>query len=450
MVKMIGRYALGKTLGTGNFSKVKAGADTVTGEMSAIKIIDKQQLVEQGLKEMVKREIAFMKMLKHPNIVKLKEVTETANHIYLVLELATGGELFDKILEAKRFDEATARKYFHQLVAGLSCCHAQGIAHRDLKPENMLLDATDVLKISDFGLSNLQRGGVNGQGQLLQTVCGTPNYVAPEVLKEGGYNGLIADVWSCGVVLFGMMAGYLPFEDKNMPALFMKIERGDYRMARDFSEPAKDLIRKMLTVDPTKRITLESIMSHPWFVVDWDPSLVPRDTKVVVTDDQVRRAITQAADPKESSVRADVPLPANIAARTAASDQKAGCDAFDLISRLTSGRLNPLMTVQNGVVRSLTRFLMYGGVEEMLQVLGQLNANPKSREGSMDIKGFVTTQNRLLTYVAIIVPTCSPKLSLVELRRGRGDVFEFHELFRRIVARLGEKVRSREATGVAA
>ena len=445
MGKKIGRYELGRTLGTGNFSKVKVGTDTETGETWAIKIIDKEQLAKERMEEQLKREIALMKMLKHPHIVQLKEVMQTANHIYLVLELVTGGELFDKIVTAKKFDEPTARKYFHQLVAGVSYCHSQGIAHRDLKPENLLLDANDMLKISDFGLSNLQRGGVDGQGQLLQTVCGTPNYVAPEVLKERGYNGIIADLWSCGVVLFVMMAGYLPFDDPNMTALCTKIERGEYRMARHFSESAKDLIGKMLTVDPMKRITLEGIMSHPWFVVNWDPRLLQQGTlKVVVTDDQVRGAITDADDPKKLSVRADAPLPANIAARTAASNQNAGCDGFDLVSRLTSGSMNPLMTVQNGVVKSSTRFLMHGDVKDVLQAMDYLKANPKSREGSMEIKGFVSAPKGLLTYVAIIIPTCSPHLSLVELRRGRGDVFEFHELFRNLVGALGSKVRSRE------
>jgi len=259
MGKKIGKYELGKTLGTGNFSKVKVGTDTETGETWAIKIIDKEQLAKERMEEQLKREIAVMKMLKQPNIVQLKEVMQTANHIYLVLELVTGGELFDKIVAAKRFDETTARKYFHQLVSGVHYCHSQGIAHRDLKPENLLLDANDTLKISDFGLSNLQRGGADGQGTLLQTVCGTPNYVAPEVLKERGYNGITADIWSCGVVLFVMLAGYLPFDDPNMNALFNKIERGEYRMARHFTEPAKDLIAKMMTVDPLKRF--------PWMVL---------------------------------------------------------------------------------------------------------------------------------------------------------------------------------------
>lgn len=444
MGKKIGKYELGKTLGTGNFSKVKVGTDAETGETWAIKIIDKEQLAKERMEEQLKREIAVMKMLKHPNIVQLKEVMQTANHIYLVLEIVTGGELFDKIVAAKRFDEPTARKYFHQLISGIHYCHSQGIAHRDLKPENLLLDANDTLKISDFGLSNLQRGGADGQGTLLQTVCGTPNYVAPEVLKERGYNGITADVWSCGVVLFVMLAGFLPFDDPNMNALFNKIERGEYRMARHFSDQAKDLIAKMMTVDPAKRITIQGIVDHPWFQVGFDAKTLraPTAGKLQVSDDQVRNAITDADESKKTTTK-DVNVPANAPAPRGGA--AGGCDAFDLISRLTSGSLNPLITVQQGMVRSSTRFLIHGDIKDVLQVLDSLKANPKSKEGSLEIKGFLNAPKGLLTYLAVLIPTCASKLTLVELRRGRGDVFEFHDLFRQVVAGLGSKVRSKEA-----
>eukprot|EP01061_Rhynchopus_euleeides_P011322 TRINITY_DN20895_c0_g3_i3.p1 TRINITY_DN20895_c0_g3~~TRINITY_DN20895_c0_g3_i3.p1 ORF type:complete len:236 (+),score=86.05 TRINITY_DN20895_c0_g3_i3:281-988(+) len=225
MPKRIGKYQLDKTLGSGAFSKVKLGIDTETAKNYAIKIIDKEQLQREHMEEQLKREIAVMKLLDHENVVKLYEVLQTQRHIYLVLEVVTGGELFDRIVAAKRFDEKTARGFFQQLILGLYYCHTQQVAHRDLKPENLLLDGRDNLKITDFGLSNLQRGALNdpkGGGAMLQTVCGTPNYVAPEVLKEAGYNGITADIWSCGVILFVMLAGYLPFDDQNMNALFNK------------------------------------------------------------------------------------------------------------------------------------------------------------------------------------------------------------------------------------
>lgn len=269
--RRVGKYELGKTIGTGSFSKVKIGKDVETGMECAIKIIDVEQLAREHLEDQLKREIVSMKVLQHENIVELRDVIRTVNHIYLILELLTGGELFTRLTEEKRFTEEVARSYFQQLVAGVMYCHGLGIAHRDLKPENLLLSADGVLKISDFGLSNLQRASQSGTN-MLQTVCGTPNYVAPEVLKEQGYDGLIADIWSCGVILFVMLAGYLPFDDENMNALFVKIERGDYRMARHFSDGAKDLVSKMLVTDPTKRITLKEVTEHSWFTPGWDPS----------------------------------------------------------------------------------------------------------------------------------------------------------------------------------
>lgn len=272
--KTIGRYELGRTLGSGNFSKVKLATDTETKKQWAIKIIDKGQLVREHMEEQLKREIAVMKRLRQPNIIELHEVMQTSNHIYLVLELVTGGELFEKIASERRFTEPVARKYFHQLICGIHYCHSQGIAHRDLKPENLLLDSSGTLKISDFGLSNIQRGTGGNGNTMLQTVCGTPNYVAPEVLKEQGYDGLKADIWSCGVVLFVMLAGYLPFDDENVNALFTKIERGEFRMPRNISPESKDLLSQMMTVDPNRRITLDQIIIHPWFVVEWNPAML--------------------------------------------------------------------------------------------------------------------------------------------------------------------------------
>jgi serine/threonine protein kinase len=434
MGKKIGKYDLGKTIGSGNFSKVKQAVDTEANTMWAVKIIDKEQLQKERMEEQLKREIAVMKKLSHPNVVQLREVMQTANHIYLVLELVSGGELFDKIVAAKRFDEPKARRYFHQLIMGIQFCHRQGIAHRDLKPENLLLDQHDNLKIMDFGLSNLQRA--DGQGTLLQTVCGTPNYVAPEVLKEKGYNGLVADIWSCGVVLFVMLAGYLPFDDGNMNALFNKIERGEYRMARHFSEQAKDLISKMLTVDPAKRYTLDDIVAHPWFMQGFDAKLLSTGTKVQVSDDQVQNAIVDAQVTRTAD-NAVVGQPANTKLTSAG-----GCDVFDLISRLTSGSLNPLVTYQQGMIRSSTRLLMSGTREDVVAALEGIKASPKHKDGSNDIKGFVNGPKGLLTYLITVIPTCAANLTLVELRRGRGDFLEFHELYLQLIKALGTKVRS--------
>jgi len=436
MVKKIGKYELGKTLGKGTFSKVKYGIDTESNAPFAIKIIDKAQLQKEHMEEQLKREIAIMKHLKHEHIVQLKEVLQTQKHIYIVLELITGGELFDRIVAAKRFDENTGRKYFQQLIMGIYYCHMQGIAHRDLKPENLLLDGQDRLKISDFGLSNLQRQG--SDGMLLQTVCGTPNYVAPEVLKEKGYNGFYADIWSCGVILFVMLAGYLPFDDPNMNSLFNKIERGEYRMAKYFSPEAKDIISKMLIVDPQKRYTLDQVISHPWFKIGWDEAKfdkIRKTVKMAPSSKQCDDAIQSAeASEKAGGVKAG-------------TQSSAGMDAFDIITRLTSGSLNPLLSGGGGMVKRATCFMSKGSQAEIQakvsEVLGSLKASPKTKEGTMEIKGFINSVKGLLTYSVDFVPTVCANLTLVEMRRTRGDTLDFHEFYRQLIAKLGDVVVSK-------
>ncbi|KAJ7560029.1 hypothetical protein O6H91_04G111200 [Diphasiastrum complanatum] len=202
---------------------------------------------------LIKREISIMKLVKHPNIIQICEVMGSKKKIYIVLELVTGGELFDKIATQGRLKEEEARKYFQQLINGVDFCHSRGVYHRDLKPENLLLDANGILKISDFGMSALSQQ-LKADG-LLHTTCGTPNYVAPEVLNNKGYDGATADTWSCGVILFVLMAGYLPFDDPNLMTLYKKILQADFTFPPWFSSGAKKLIKRMLDPNP-KSITI--------------------------------------------------------------------------------------------------------------------------------------------------------------------------------------------------
>jgi serine/threonine protein kinase len=389
-----------------------------------------------------------MKALRHPNVVQLHEVMQTANHIYLVLEVVTGGELFDKIVSVRKFDEATARKYFQQLIAGVQYCHDQGIAHRDIKPENLLLDATDTLKISDFGLSNLQPMNKTG---LLQTVCGTPNYVSPEVLKEKGYNGFVADAWSCGIVLFVMLAGYLPFDDINMNALFNKIERGDYRLARHFSDPVKDIISKLLCVDPVKRLTIDGVIKHPWFQVDLDKSILRHDSPKVAAPSaqQVASAIQDTKeDGEDTSVspgESALSPPGGAASpnsKPVAASGDATIDAFQVISRLTSGALNPCMTASTevGIVRKVTYLLIDGTAKDVVSTFQMVSCNTKMMNG--EIKGFFNGSNGLLTFTATVIQTSVADRSLVEIKRGRGDIFEFQTLIKQFCTAFGAKLRS--------
>eukprot|EP01063_Lacrimia_lanifica_P033234 TRINITY_DN585_c0_g1_i1.p1 TRINITY_DN585_c0_g1~~TRINITY_DN585_c0_g1_i1.p1 ORF type:complete len:450 (+),score=216.44 TRINITY_DN585_c0_g1_i1:49-1350(+) len=429
MPKKIGKYELGKTLGTGTFSKVKHGVDTETGLTYAIKIIDKAQLAKEHMEEQLKREIAVMKLLRHDHIVQLKEVLQTQKHIYIMLELVTGGELFEKIVQCKKFEEDVARRYFQQLIMGVHYCHQQGIAHRDLKPENLLLDANDDLKITDFGLSNLQRGGVGGGGTLLQTVCGTPNYVAPEVLKEKGYNGITADIWSCGVILFVMLAGFLPFDDPNMNALFNKIERGDFRMARHFSAPVQAIINKMLVVEPEKRATMPDIIDDPWFQINFDRSKLEKSRvsqRVSVTNKEVEGAVSTVDE--------------NGAAKAAAGGDAGGLDAFSIIGRLNALSVSHL----SGPTKDISRFVMKGDVvyskKAVNEALVALKGNPKKTETS-EIKGFINAKKGLLTYV--VTPLDMGEHTLVEIKHARGDLQDFNEFFQGVQKQLGPLVVSK-------
>ena len=437
--KKVGKYELGKTLGSGSFSKVKLGVDD-QGRQYAVKIIEKEQLVREHMEEQLKREISVMKMLNHPHIVRLYDVLQTQNHIYLVLELVTGGELFDRILSAKKFDEDTGRRFFQQLVVALHFSHKNSVAHRDLKPENLLVDDKDNIKITDFGLANIQKPA----DKLLQTVCGTPNYVAPEVLKEQGYNGIAADVWSAGVILFVMLAGYLPFDDPQLDDLFKKIQRGDYRMAKGFSDSVKDLISKMLIVDPKKRITLDACMRHPWFTKNWDRTVFDslNGTQGTVQVDSVDKHTGGKVD-KEADLSKDK--------QAALETGNKPLGAFELITMMTTATFTSLTSTQP-VIKIATRFVIDKGVDDgMKLLLDTLNAMQgaakKNDKEEREIKGLFNCPKGMLTYLVNLIPTVCPDMTIVEVRRGRGDTFDFHDVYRNLVSKLGATVVSKTIEG---
>jgi len=197
------------------------------------------------------------------------EVMASKTKIYLVLEFVTGGELFDKIASCGHLREDEARKYFQQLIDVVDYCHSRGIFHRDLKPENLLLDSNGLLKVTDFGLSALPQQ-VREDG-LLHTTCGTPNYVAPEVINDKGYDGAKADLWSCGVILFVLMAGYLPFEETNLVTLYKKIVKADFSFPPWFSSNARKLIKRILDPNPSTRITIAEVFQNEWFKKYYKP-----------------------------------------------------------------------------------------------------------------------------------------------------------------------------------
>lgn len=278
----IGQLILGKNLGIGAFGKVKLATHAVTGHKVAVKILNKAKIKQLGMEEKVRREINILHLCTHPHIIRLYEVIDTPTDIFLVNEYVSGGELFDHIVSKGRLSADEARNFFHQIISGVEYSHFQKIVHRDLKPENLLLDANHNIKIADFGLSNLMR-----DGDFLRTSCGSPNYAAPEVISGHLYAGPEVDVWSCGVILYALLCGSLPFDDESIPNLFKKIKSGMYALPTHLSQLAKNLIPRMLEVDPMKRITIPEIRLHPWFqhklppYLRHPPELIEKQERIV-------------------------------------------------------------------------------------------------------------------------------------------------------------------------
>ncbi|RSL60042.1 Sucrose non-fermenting protein kinase 1 [Fusarium duplospermum] len=258
----IGAYKVLRTLGEGSFGKVKLAIHNGTGQQVALKIIARKKLISRDMAGRVEREIEYLQLLRHPHIIKLYTVIKTPNEIIMVLEYA-GGELFDYIVQHGRMKEAEARRFFQQMLCAVEYCHRHKIVHRDLKPENLLLDENLNVKIADFGLSNIMT-----DGNFLKTSCGSPNYAAPEVIGGKLYAGPEVDVWSCGVILYVLLVGRLPFDDEHIPSLFAKIAKGTYSIPQWMPLGAANLIKKMLVVNPVHRATIEDIRADPWFITD--------------------------------------------------------------------------------------------------------------------------------------------------------------------------------------
>ena len=260
-LKNLGQFILGDKIGEGTFGIVRLATHILTGEKVAIKILDKRKITEDIDKEHVEREIKILKMLRHINIVHLFYVIQNSTSISLIMEYSSGKDLFDYLAAKKRLSEMEACGLFQQLISGLDYLHKLKVAHRDLKPENLLLDHEHKnIKLVDFGLSNIYHSN-----ELLSTSCGSPSYAAPEMLNSKEYDGSKVDIWSSGIILFAMICGYLPFEDKDKDNLYKKIQAGVFSIPSFVSEQARDLIQRILVTDPTKRMTIHHIKNHPWF-----------------------------------------------------------------------------------------------------------------------------------------------------------------------------------------
>nr|XP_022318992.1 5'-AMP-activated protein kinase catalytic subunit alpha-2-like isoform X8 [Crassostrea virginica] len=279
----IGHYILGDTLGIGTFGKVKIATHQLTNHKVAVKILNRQKIKSLDVVGKIKREIQNLKLFRHPHIIKLYQVISTPTDIFMVMEYVSGGELFDYIVKHGKLKEPEARRFFQQIISGVDYCHRHMVVHRDLKPENLLLDSSLNVKIADFGLSNMMH-----DGEFLRTSCGSPNYAAPEVISGKLYAGPEVDIWSCGVILYALLCGTLPFDDEHVPTLFRKIKSGIFAVPDYLNKEVVSLLCLMLQVDPLKRATIAQIRDHDWFQKDLPNYLFPspqdQDASIVEMD----------------------------------------------------------------------------------------------------------------------------------------------------------------------
>lgn len=403
---LFGKYEMGRLLGKGHYAKVYYGKETTTGESVAIKIINKDHVIKrQGMMEQIKREISIMKLVRHPNIVELKEVMATKTKIFFIMEFVKGGELFSKVVKGK-LKEDIARKYFQQLISAVDFCHSRGVSHRDLKPENLLLDENGDLKVSDFGLSALPEQSL--QDGLLHTQCGTPAYVAPEVLRKKGYDGAKADIWSCGVILYALLAGFLPFQEENLMHMYRKIFKSEFEFPPWFSPEARRLISKLLVVDPNKRITIPTIMRTPWFRKNFNsPTAFKIDElENQNVEDETTTTTTTTTSPKS-------------------------LNAFEFISSMSSGfDLSSLFESKRKLRSMFTSRWSASEIMAKLEGIGkQMNMKVK-RTKDFKVKMLGKTEGRKgQIAVTAEVFEVAPEVAVVELCKSAGDTLEYNRLY---------------------
>ncbi|XP_044486973.1 CBL-interacting serine/threonine-protein kinase 11-like [Mangifera indica] len=394
---LFGKYELGRLLGCGAFAKVHHARDVRTGQSVAIKIINKKKLSNSKLASNIKREISIMRRLNHPNIVKLYEVLATKTKIYFVMEFVKGGELFGKVAKG-RFSEDLSRKYFQQLISAVGYCHSHGVFHRDLKPENLLVDENGNLKVTDFGLS-----AVTDQIQpdgLLHTLCGTPAYVAPEILTKKGYDGAKVDVWSCGVILFVLTAGYLPFNDPNLMAMYKKIYKGEFRCPKWMSKDLKRFLSRLLDTNPETRITVDQIINDPWFKMGGIKPL-------------------KFYDGDEDEIKFDQEKP-----------QVKSLNAFDIISFSSGLDLSGLFNGHDTSGGTGERFVSKEMPEKLIEKVEELAKVEKlkvkrRKQWGVELEG----QNGNIQ-IAIEIYQLTEELMVVEVRRSGGDAACFNRVWK--------------------
>ncbi|KAK4748366.1 hypothetical protein SAY87_014952 [Trapa incisa] len=415
----LGRYEMGRLIGSGHFGKVYYAHKLNNGEEVAIKVMEKKMIVDKGLMDKIKQEITILSRLRHPNIVQLIEVMATKSKVCIVLEYIKGGELMEKVVNG-RLPEDVARKYFQQLISAVAFCHQRGIFHRDIKPENLLISHNDDLKVCDFGLSALS--DQSHQDGIFHTSCGTPAYVAPEVLTAKGYVAAKADIWSCGVVLFVLLAGYLPFYGENFIAVYRKICTGNFKCPRWFSPKVTGLIKKLLDTNTNTRITIPEIMEDSWFKKDFQQVKFSMEDKLRDDDDD--------DDEDEDDDNRD---PSSAESKQSASPHRPmSLNAFDIISFTEDLNLSGLFEQSGKVMRFVSEASpsnIITKLEEIAKGMG-FDVRKKNKgcricmEGSREVEGI---KNPLS--IAVEIFELTPSLVVVEVRKEAGNKEEYEDFY---------------------
>ncbi|XP_050381443.1 CBL-interacting serine/threonine-protein kinase 24-like isoform X2 [Argentina anserina] len=377
----VGKYEVGRTIGEGTFAKVKFARNADTGESVAMKVLAKSTILRHRMVDQIKREISIMKIVRHPNIVRLHEVLAGRTKIYIILEFVTGGELYDKIARQGKLCENESRKYFQQLIDAVSHCHSKGVYHRDLKPENLLLDAYENLKVSDFGLSALPQE----KGSPLHTTCGTPNYVAPEIN---------AAEFSC------------PFW---------------------FSPGANSLIHKILDPNPKTRIRIEGIKKDPWFRKNYAPLMYREDEEVSLDD---VRAVFEDIEDQYAEER---------------TDNKDGgpllMNAFEMITLSQGLNLSALFDRGQDYIKRQTRFVSRKPAKV---IISNVEAVAESMSLKVHTRNFKTrlegiSANKAGQFAVVLeIFEVAPSIFMVDVRKAAGDTLEYHKFYKKLCAKLDE------------
>ncbi|XP_059625225.1 CBL-interacting protein kinase 2 [Cornus florida] len=412
------RYELGRLLGQGTFAKVYYARSLKTGQNVAIKVIDKEKVPRVGLIDQIKREISVMRLVRHPNIVQLYEVMATKTKIYFVMEFARGGELYNKVSRGK-LKENVARKYFQQLIKAVDFCHSRGVYHRDLKLENLLLDENDNLKVSDFGLSTLAES--KHHDGLFHTACGTPAYVAPEVIGRKGYDGAKADIWSCGVILFILLAGYSPFNDSNLMEMYRKIGKAEFKCPSWFPAEVRRLLSRILDPNPHTRISITKIKENSWFKRGLDSKTLQNEAK---RKEMVPPNMGAASSPCENSSttaveKQDLTKPTNL-------------NAFDIIARSAGFDLSglfeePCLKKEAVFTSQRPASVIISKLEEIAKHL-RLKVRKKDG-GLLKMEGTEEGRKGILSIDAEIFEV-TPFFHLVEVKKCNGDTLEYQKILK--------------------